>query len=525
MRTPARIERIQGVAKVQVTHVKSIPAPVGGWNARDPLAAMKPMDAVQLDNWFPRVADCTIRGGEQDHVTGFALRPKTIMQYTPPTALNKLFASTDAGVYDVTSPGAVGAAVVACTEGYWNWTQMGVSGGHYLMLFNGQDNPLYFDGAAWISITGVSVPAITGLTTNTIISAAVYKRRLFLIQENKLSFWYLAADAVGGVAAEFLLGPLAQRGGYLMAISNWSFDGGDGPDDYAAFVTSEGEVIIFTGSNPADSTAWSLVGVYFVGKPIGRKCLKKYGGDLIVITEFGAFPLSKILLSATVDYKLALTNKIEGAFNTAARTYGANQGWMATILPNQSAFIFNIPKTANGTTAVQYVMNTTTKSWCQFTGWNASAFEVFNSELYFADSTRIAKAWTTRADHGTNIVAEAETAYNNFGSQSQLKKWGLYRPMLLVDGPITYSIGLSVDFQREVALSTVTASGVSGATWDVSLWDVGLWAAGLEIRSDWRTPAAFEGYWAAGLLNVSTNSLEVQWVSQDYTYEFGGVIG
>ena len=120
MRTPARIERVQGVAKVQVTHVKSIPAPVGGWNARDPLAAMKPTDAVELVNWFPRVADCTIRGGEDDHVTGFAERPRSLMLYTPPTAANKLFASTNAGVYDVTNPGAVGAAVAVCTNGYFN---------------------------------------------------------------------------------------------------------------------------------------------------------------------------------------------------------------------------------------------------------------------------------------------------------------------------------------------------------------------------------------------------------------------
>jgi hypothetical protein len=33
--------------------MRSVPAPVGGWNARDPLAKMKPLDAVTLDELVP----------------------------------------------------------------------------------------------------------------------------------------------------------------------------------------------------------------------------------------------------------------------------------------------------------------------------------------------------------------------------------------------------------------------------------------------------------------------------------------
>jgi hypothetical protein len=524
-RLPAASERPQAAFKGQTTHVRSFPAPIGGWNKRDPIAGMKPTDAVNLVNWFPRVTDCVIRGGESDHVTGFADRPKSLMLYSPPNASNKLFAGANSGVYDVSSPGAVGAPVAACTNGYWNWTQMGVSGGHYLLAFNGTDEPLYFDGTNWISVDGASTPALTGVTTTDLVTAMVYKRRLFVIEKDDLGFWYLAADAVGGALNHFLLGPVCQRGGYLMAAGSWSFDGGDGPDDYAVFVTSQGEVVLFTGNDPGDSQAWAHVGTYFIGPPLGRKCLEKYGGDLIVLTQFGAFPLSKALLSATIDYKLALTNKIEGAFNEAARLYGSLEGWEACILPTQSAFIFNIPSQANGATAQQYVMNTTTKSWCSFSGWNASCFEVFNNELYFADSDRIAKAWSGVSDHGTYITAAAQTAYNNFGMSTQLKEWNLLRPMLLVNGPLEFSIGYSIDFKSPGPLSQAFYTVVTGAQWDVDLWDDALWAAGLEIRNDWRTAAAVPGYWASMLLRIDTNDLEVQWVANDFTYTVGGVVG
>ena len=53
----------------------------------------------------------------------------------------------------------------------------------------------------------------------------------------------------------------------------------------------------------------------------------QYGGDLIVLTENGAFPLSAALQSAAIDYKLALSFKIESAFTTAARSYGSTFGW------------------------------------------------------------------------------------------------------------------------------------------------------------------------------------------------------
>lgn len=525
MRQPASALR-QPAGRQQVTRVVAVPAPVGGWNARDPLAAMAPTDAVSLENWFPRVSDCTIRGGSADHVTGFAARPKTLATYNPPTGTNKMFAATDAGVFDVTSAGAVGASVAARTAGYHVWLDMGVSGGTFLMMFNGVDKPLYYDGATWTAVDAVSTPAITGVTTTGLVSATVFKRRLFFIENNKLSFWYLtAADAVGGAASEFLLGPLCSRGGYLMAMGSWTFDGGTGPDDFAIYVTSEGEVIMFKGTDPGNSTLWTLVGVFqLTAKPIGRKCLAKFGGDLIIVTEFGALPLSKVIQTAAIEQTQAISSKIANAFIEAARSYGGNQGWESIIYPAQNAFLFNIPVTANATYQ-QYVMNTITKNWCKFSGWNASCFALFNKELYFADATKISKAWTGRADSGANVVADAETAFNYFGRATQAKHWKLFRPQLLTDGDLTFSLGLAIDFQIVPNLSTATYAVTSGARWDVDLWDVGMWAAGLEIHQAWQTPAAQMGYAAAGLLRIATNALEVQWVSSEYVFEEGGVLG
>jgi hypothetical protein len=54
---------IFGQAKQNTAQTASIPAPIGGWNARDSLANMSPTDAVQLVNWFPTPTDVTMRRG------------------------------------------------------------------------------------------------------------------------------------------------------------------------------------------------------------------------------------------------------------------------------------------------------------------------------------------------------------------------------------------------------------------------------------------------------------------------------
>lgn len=50
-------------AKQNTAKTASVPAPIGGWNARDSLANMNPVDAVQMVNFFPTPTDVTMRKG------------------------------------------------------------------------------------------------------------------------------------------------------------------------------------------------------------------------------------------------------------------------------------------------------------------------------------------------------------------------------------------------------------------------------------------------------------------------------
>ena len=517
MRTP-----VQPRTGSQTTTVQSIPAPIGGWNTRDPLAAMNPMDAVELNNWFPTTTDVVTRRGHEAHATGITGTTETLAVYNGLNGTNKLFAVSDTDAYNVSSAGAGSAQSLTITDGKFQTLNMGDGTNQWLMMFNGADAPKYYDGTSWVEVTGATSPALTGVTPTTIIQGCEYGGRLYLIPKDSLSFWYLPANAVGGLALEFDLSGFADMGGYIMWAATWTFDGGDGVDDKIVFMTSQGQAIVYTGTNPSSAVTWARVGTYNLGKPIGRRSFIKYGGDLIAITQNGAYPLSTTIENYDINNKSAVTDKIEPTFTYASRTYGSNFGWEATLFHSESAMIFNIPLSA--TTSEQYVMNTITKAWCKFDSWNATTFAVFNDELYFGGSTVVQKAWTGTADLGSNIVCYGKSAFNNFGSVSQQKRWTLFRPMLQVNGAIGFKTDMDIDFSDRPITGTATYTTTAASTWDVAKFDEGFWTATLEIVRAWTSPDSNVGYYASGKVKIDTNSTRVHWVASDYTFEQGGIL-
>lgn len=505
----------------QKSAVFSIQSPTGGWNARDALAEMAPTDARELINFFPRTTECELRGGYTSHATGITGTVETLAVYNQMSGTNKLFAADDNDVWDVSSSGAASAQSVTITDGKCQHLNFGDGTNNWLILVNGTDSPLYYDGSTWTSVTGATSPALSGVTSSNLIHINEYKGRLFFIEKNTLSFWYLTAGAAGGALTEFDLSSFCTKGGYLMWMATWSFDAGDGPDDAAVFMTSEGEVIVYRGTNPSSASDWILMGVYRIGKPIGRRSYMKFEGDLIVITQNGIYPLSKALQSE--DKRTALTDKINNAFNDEAQSYGTTFGWDITYLPLKTALIFNIPHVIDGE-HVQFVMNTITGAWCQFDSWDGECFAEFNDELYFGASTVVRKAWTGTSDNGSEIIATGKTAFNYFGNFSQLKRFTLFRPLLRVNGDISFLTGFDIDFSDNPITGLSTYSVVSGATWDNSNWDEGYWAAGLEIIRQWTSPKDNVGYSVSGGLKVNTANLKVRWVANDYVYEHGGVL-
>lgn len=498
----------------QIARTASFPAPIGGLNARDSLADMPATDAVILENWWPKPNSVEIRKGYINWTTGYAAPVQTIFKYAPTSGSYRIFAAAGSAFYDSTSTGAIGAPVVTgLTNAQWQYTNIATPGGSFLWAVNGVDNGKLYNGTVWADVS------ITGVASSSLSQVNVFGNRLFMVEKNSFKVWYLAVQSIAGAATSFDLATIFGRGGYLMAMGTWSIDAGNGLNDQAVFVSSEGEVAIYQGTDP---TTWTKIGVYFIGRPIGRRCFTRLAGDFLLLCEQGVFPLSKALQSVTIDRTVAVTDKIQNDISAAVSSYGTLFGWQMAVYPDQNQLWLNVP--TSSTTAIQYVQNTITGAWTKFTNMNAFCWEVAGAHLYFGGATTVYQAWTGQFDVVAQVQADALPAYSNFRSQAQSKYFTMVRLSLTADGNPSVLFGLDLDFLNTPvtgALSLLPAVNVM--VWGSMVWGSMVWGGGLQQSSSWQTVGGV-GYYASVRLTIQGNGSRVVWNATDYVYQVGGVL-
>ena len=469
----------------RVSKGKSAPAPVEGWDAVSPRAGMDPKRAIVLDNWFPQPGYVEVRKGYSSWSTGMGSSTpvQTLMVYNGLTnATNKMFGIAGGTIYDCTSSGAASSTgVTSLSSSRWQYVNYTTSAGTaYLWCVSGADDPRHYNGSAW------ATPSVTGVTGADIINVNVHKKRLWGILTQSMDACYFALDSISGAATKFPLGSVMQKGGYLVAMGTWTLDAGLGPDDYAVFISSRGQVAVYQGTNPASD--FTLQGVFDIGPPIGYRCFRKVAGDLAVVTLDGVLPLSKALgTDRGAAAEIAMTLRINNAMNVAAQSYASNFGWELTTYPKGTAAILNVPLSENSSQH-QYVMNTLTGAWCRFTGWNANTFAVFNDSLYFGSNIGIVyKAWTGAIDGATAITATGQTAYNYYGMLGTDKRFTALQPLITTDQTVTPAIGISTDYRDNAIVSTPSASSTASALYDSAIYDTDVYAVESRSSSDWTT--------------------------------------
>lgn len=500
----------------------SISAPVGGLNDRDSIADMPPKDALVLTNWWPLPSYVQIRKGSANHVTGFANPVETLVEYLPTTGISLLFAASGSSIFDATTPGVVGAAVqTGLSNAQFQHANISTPGGSFLYLVNGIDAPRLWNNSTWTAITNASTPAITGVNPSLFSQICLYKSRLFFVENNSMRIWYLPVLSVGGAAQLIDVGSLFALGGRVEACYTWTIDAGKGSDDYFIIISSQGEVAVYIGNDPSSATDWRVNGVFSLGKPLGRRCGAKFGGDLVINTTEGTYPLSRALLSSTLNREVALTDKIQNSLSQASQTYSSNFGWNVTLFSDAAMLIVNVPA-GNGQN-FQYVQNTITGSWAKFEGWNASTWLYSSTGLYYGSSNAVVKAWVGNSDNGVPIRADCSPAFSYFGEKARNKYLTMVRPNILSTGNPSISYGLSLDFDVQNVSSVLNIRPAVGMTWGEMTWGTMVWGGTLSAIAQWNTVGAIANS-AAIRLQVLNNGAEVRFTNVDYLYQTGGIL-
>ena len=587
------------VAKQRTAITASLPAPIGGWNARDSLAEMNQLDAVQMINFFPTPTDVTLRSGYTKSSTGITGKILSLLNYSGPTG-NTLFGATNNIIYNV-STSTASVSLTGNTSGQWVQTSITTAGGSFMPAVNGQDPMIVYDGTRWqrsattgtaqtissitrggtgnltatmttavahglvtgntITVTGAT-PAqfngtyrvtVTGATTLTYTMATapsgdatvvgtytvkyfitgensenfetanLFKERLYFVIKDSLDFCYLPVDSINGAVTRFPLGGIFKNGGYLQAMGTWTIDAGYGVDDLAAFVTSNGEVAVYKGSDPSDPNDWALIGIWQLGQTFNRKCMFKFGGDLLVLTEGGLVPLSAGLQSTRLDPRVNITDKIFYAISQATTAYSSFYGWQINYFAKENMLILNVPAIGG---SEQYVMHNITKSWAKFTDIPANCWELSDDNMYFGGDGFVGKFYDTNADAGSNIRGFVQQAYSYFESRGQQKRFTMVRPILQTDNGVpTVLCGVSTDFETINLTNQISfnPSILAIGLWDIAKWDDANWGGQLVTTKIWQGVTGI-GYSGSVSLNVVSQAIEFHWASTDYVMERGGVL-
>lgn len=474
----------------QEVDVKGIPIPVKGWNAIDPLSNMQPDFAPILDNWVPRPSWIELRGGYNAWGQGLGVTPvETLIAYNAlTTSANQLFAACGGSIFDVSTYGSVTLATsLSFTSNRFQTVAFQPAGGSkYQFLVNGVDPITTYDGTTWAQ------PSYTGMTSANIINIAAFKRRLWFIEKNSTTLYFLPTDAIQGEVTSFGVGSLLDKGSFIVAVGGWTLDGGNGPDDYFAIISNKGQVVLYKGIDPGNAAVWTVVGTFQLPAPLGPyRCLCSFGAELLYASIEGLIPISKALPFAEgAQRSSALTYSIQNAMLEAAQIGRTNFGWQVVVFPAQSLLIFNVPITTNSQ-QVQFVMNTITGAWTRFTGWNANCFEIYNESLYFGDNDgNVNLAYAGPTDLVSSINFDMQCAFNYFEAAGRVKNITMVRPFLRADGVLTPTMSIDSDFSSDAPAASVIVIQPMGGVWDEAIWDTDTWSSGSSTFALWQSVKA-----------------------------------
>jgi hypothetical protein len=518
----------KSVLSQPVGKTKTFPAPSRGWIANENLADPKPGGAAILDNWFPTATGVRLRKGSNLYATaGSGIPIGALMPYVL-GGLRRLFAANTIAIYDITAPASAtvspAAVVSGRTNGDYSHLQFATPGGTFLIAVNGADQHLVYDGTSWAT----NSPAITGVSSATFSAVWSFGKRLFFVQKNTMDAWYLPVDAIGGAATKLPLGGVFTLGGSLLFGATWSIDAGNGLTQSCVFVTTEGEVAVYDGLDPASTSTWSLRGVYRIGRPLGVRAWMRAGGDLVIATDIGMIPLSQAIQRDFAALGLAAVSyPVETAWN-ATVAERSTLPWHVEIWPTASMVVIATPSPAGGEASC-LVVNARTGAWCRYRGWDARSIAVWDGRLFFGTADgRVSEGEVGGLDAGLPYSATWIGLFDPLGAISAHKTAMMGRVTMRSIQDVGEQISVAVDWNTQVPTAPSAAPLLGTANdWDAGLWNQLTWQAGkvLTRAGEWRsTPAG--GVVMAPVVQVTSGSaaeLDCEIVSFDLRYEGGGI--
>lgn len=519
----------------------TLPAPTRGLIETENLSFMQPGGAMVVNNWFPTIRGLKLRGGCTrwcDLHPGLAdndpLRVPVISAFEYVDGLNhRMFAGQQTKLFDVTNPTAV-LVKSGQTSGNYSAAQLSNAAGRWLIAVNDAGNePLRYDGTTWTTMAAGDMTGPGGIPRAKLVYVWKYRNRLFFIEQSSMNAWYLGIDAVGGALNIIPLSGAATKGGNLLFGATWSIDAGDGIDDKCVFCTDQGELLIFTGSNPGDAANWRQEGRYQVAPPMGMNAHINLGGDLLIATVEGIVPVSKAITKSATELQLA------------ALSYNINRSWREQVLEkrefhwsmekwDEQGGLFVATPGSKTNKWHAFAANSVTLAWCRIWGWDVWCWMRLRGDMFFGTGNGIVmQADRTGYDDGRSYLASMVGGWSIFQQQAQTSVWHQARASFssAAGQPFQPQLSACTDFLIKLPPPPVAGPDPGVAdVWDQGLWDQALWdqpsLSVPPIRNTLWVSIGKTGYTHAPVVQVTVAQQakpDVELISIDCTFERAGV--
>lgn len=380
--------------------------------------------------------------------------------------------------------------------------------------------------------SALSSVTITGVNTDDLSFVWTFAERLFFVEKNTMSAWYLPVNAIGGAASELSLSSVFNNGGSLLFGGTWSLDSGSGLDDKCLFISTEGEIAVYEGTDPSSSTTWSKVGVYQIGRPLGFNATMKAGGDLLIATDVGLVPLSEAIKKDIGALSLASVSRpIEPAWKAGVANRGS-LNWDVAKWTEKSMMLVTQPRNTatSGFPAECFVANLDTGAWARYTGWDARCFGIYGDQAYFgANDGYVWKMESTGADDGGAYTCVIVGQFDHMDMPEQTKTALQGRAHFISDSTFNHKISASIDYNVTLPTAPSAAAIPVVGGWGTGLWgSTFIWGASITraVNSKWASIGK-TGFVHAPQVQITlgdTQESDIKLISMDFTHIDGETV-
>ena len=512
--------------------VNAMQPPVMGLNFRKPAIDLDPREALLLDNILPKANAGELRGGYRDWVVGVPGQVVSIMPFIGRvTAEDKLLCANDQGeIYDVTSFGAPPVLLTKTyqSDGVWDYTNTsGVTENFLIMVSPAGGYWTYSvtDGLVNRSISGDGAGKKFGAVYN-------FKDRVWLLEDGTTVGYYLGVSAIWGEATEFDFSPVINQGGYLSFGTNWTYNAGRDIDDYMVVVTTQGEVIVYSGFNPDEADSFALKGVWYVGRiPRGRRCFTTFGGDVFIMSSLGVVALSKLVNGNVAnDYDVA-SSAIQPSLNTRFTSQANDFGWEMEMFYSQSFMLLKLPVQPSGIHK-NFVMNTQTGAWGTISGMPMVCTTQVADKVFFGTADgKVCEAFTANSDgegidgtEGKPIQGTYMSGYQSFeqGGGVRLKMFQMARPIFVSARPPAVALKMQADYGAILPTVSGGFGREDGGRFNYNEFNNTSWSGSERTYAAWVGLQGM-GYYGS-LAMVFTGDPGTQYITTNVTMTIGGVM-